>query len=135
MNTNARESEKADLVIESVYLNRLVEVERSIYDVIEFDSDVEKRFAKGLDAREDIKLFFKLPAWFKVQTPMGEYNPDWAIVKEEEGSGQLYLVRETKGSDDTEDLRGRERKKLECGKAHFDALNVDYKIVTSHNEV
>src|SRR5579863_7373803 len=117
------------------YLNRLVEVERSIYDVIEFDSDVEKRFAKGLDAREDIKLFFKLPAWFKVQTPMGEYNPDWAIVKEEEGSGQLYLVRETKGSDDTEDLRGRERKKLECGKAHFDALNVDYKIVTSHNEV
>jgi type III restriction enzyme len=117
------------------YLNRLVEVERSIYDVIEFDSDVERRFAKGLDAREDIRLFFKLPGWFKVQTPMGEYNPDWAIVKEEEGSGQLYLVRETKGSDDGEDLRGRERKKLECGKAHFGALGVDYKVVTSHNEV
>lgn len=119
----------------SSYLSRLIEVERSIYDVIEFDSDVERRFAAGLSAREDIKLFIKLPPWFKVQTPMGEYNPDWAIVKEEEGQGKLYLVRETKGADDGDALRGRERKKLECGKAHFSALGVDYKVVTSHHEV
>jgi type III restriction enzyme len=117
------------------YLSRLIEVKRSIYDVVEFDSDIERRFAAGLDAREDIRLFFKLPPWFKVQTPMGEYNPDWAIVKEEEGVGKLYLVRETKGADDADDLRGRERKKLECGKAHFSALGVDYKVVTSHHEV
>jgi type III restriction enzyme len=50
---------------------------------------------------------------------MGEYNPDWAIVKEEEGSGRLYLVRETKGSADRDDLRGRERKKVECGGGAF----------------
>ncbi|MGD1073359.1 MAG: DEAD/DEAH box helicase family protein [Bryobacteraceae bacterium] len=119
----------------SSYLSRLVEVRRSIYDVIEFDSEVEKRFAKGLDDREDVKLFFKLPPWFRVQTPMGEYNPDWAIVKEEEGAGKLYLVRETKGSEDGEDLRGRERKKIDCGKAHFAALGVDYKVIASHFEV
>jgi type III restriction enzyme len=118
----------------SSYLSRLIEVQRSIYDVVEFESDVEKRFATGLDAREDIRLFFKLPPWFKVQTPMGEYNPDWAIVKEEEGQGKLYLIRETKGTDDADDLRGREPK-IECGKAHFSALGVDYKVVTSHNEV
>jgi len=117
------------------YLSRLMEVRRSIYDVVEFESDVERRFAAGLDAREDIRLFFKLPPWFKVPTPMGEYNPDWAIVKEEEGQGKLYLIRETKGSADADDLRGRERRKIECGKAHFSALGVDYKVVTSHHEV
>jgi type III restriction enzyme len=119
----------------SSYLSRLIEVRRSIYDVVEFESEVERRFATGLDAREDIRLFFKLPPWFKVQTPMGEYNPDWAIVKEEEGQGKLYLVRETKGSGDAEDLRERERRKIECGKAHFSALGVDYKVVTSHHEI
>lgn len=117
------------------YLNRLVEVEHGLYDVVEFDSDTERRFAKGLDDRDDVKLFFKLPPWFIVQTPMGNYNPDWAIVKEEEGEGKLYLVRETKGSTDKDDLRGRERKKIDCGQAHFKALGVDYKVVTSHNEI
>jgi len=82
-----------------------------------------------------VKLFFKLPPWFRVQTPMGEYNPDWAIVKEEDDVGRLYLIRETKGSGDSEQLRGRELKKVECGKAHFAALGVDYKVVTSHNEI
>jgi type III restriction enzyme len=66
---------------------------------------------------------------------MGEYNPDWAIVKEEDGNSKLYLVRETKGSPDSDDLRGRGRKKIECGQAHFDALGADYKVVTSHNEI
>ncbi len=118
------------------YLNRLVEVHHGLYDVVEFDSDTERRFAKGLDDREDVKLFFKLPPWFIVQTPMGDYNPDWAIVKDEEdGQSRLYLVRETKGSTDKEDLRGRERKKIDCGQAHFKALGVDYKVVTSHNEI
>jgi len=92
-------------------------------------------FTKRLDEREDVKLFFKLPPWFRVQTPMGEYNPDWAIVKEEDDVGRLYLIRETKGSGDSEQLRGRELKKVECGKAHFAALGVDYKVVTSHNEI
>jgi type III restriction enzyme len=101
-----------------------------------FDSDTERRFAQGIDKRDDVKLFFKLPSWFTVDTPMGTYNPDWAIVKDEPGGqGRLYLVRETKGSSDKEDLRGREAKKIECGQAHFKELGIDYKVVTSHLEV
>jgi type III restriction enzyme len=66
---------------------------------------------------------------------MGTYNPDWAIVKEEEGKDLLYLIRETKGNAELDQLRGRERKEVDCGKAHFAALGVDYKVVASHNEV
>ncbi len=58
------------------YENRMMEVEKSIYDAIEFDSGPEETFARDLDSREDIKLFVKLPPWFTVETPIGTYNPD-----------------------------------------------------------
>ena len=62
-----------------------------------YDSEVERKFAETLDKRTDIKLFVKLPDWFKVETPLGSYNPDWAILKHDDTV--LYLVRETKGTD------------------------------------
>lgn len=118
------------------YLNRLITVEHSIYDAIEFESNVEKEFAEALDAREDIKLFIKLPGWFKVETPIGTYNPDWAIVKQEEGEAKkLYLVRETKSTKDQLQLRGSEWAKIQCGTAHFEALDVSFKHITSAAEV
>ncbi len=118
------------------YLNRLVEVKNSIYDAIEFESSGEKEFAEQLDAREDIKLFIKLPSWFKVETPLGTYNPDWAIVKQERGEREkLYLVRETKATDDRWQLRGSESAKIDCGAAHFEELGVDFKQITSATEV
>jgi len=81
------------------YLSRLLQVHKSIYDAIEFESETEKRFAEVLDQREDIKLFIKLPRWFTVDTPIGSYNPDWAIVKQEDdGEEKLYLVTETKAT-------------------------------------
>ncbi|MEA2173153.1 MAG: type restriction enzyme [Blastocatellia bacterium] len=116
------------------YLSRLVKVEKSIYDVVEFDSKVERQFAETLNSRSDIKLFIKLPAWFKIDTPLGSYNPDWAIVKE--ADEKIYLVRETKGTTDLFDLPESQRQKILCGKAHFDALDdVDYHWVASANEV
>jgi type III restriction enzyme len=116
------------------YLTRLIKVENSIYDVVEFESEVERKFAEALNGRSDIKLFIKLPAWFKNDTPLGSYNPDWAIVKE--ADEKIYLVRETKGTTDLFNLRESERQKIYCGKAHFDALdNVDYKWVASANDV
>ncbi len=118
------------------YLNRMIPVRRSIYDAVEFDSDVERRFAESLEGRTDIKLFIKLPGWFKVTTPLGEYNPDWAIVKQGDNEDErLYLVRETKGSADPMDLRSAEAAKLRCGQAHFDALDVDFRAVTDANSV
>ena len=115
------------------YLNNLIEVKKSVYDAIEYDSEIEKQFAESLDMREDIKLFVKLPSWFKIDTPIGTYNPDWAIVKHEDNT--LYLIRETKGIKDFEKLRNIEADKIRCAKRHFRELQVDFKMVVEANEV
>ncbi|SFR10160.1 hypothetical protein [Desulfoscipio geothermicus] len=112
-------------------------MKKSIYDVIEFDSEVEADFARELDSRTDIKLFIKLPRWFKVDTPLGTYNPDWAIVKQAEGEDEkLYLVSETKSTTDPTKLRDSEWDKIRCGKAHFKVLpDVQFKHVKVASEV
>lgn len=99
-----------------------VTVECSIYDYIVYDSDVENRFAHDLDDDPDVKMFFKLPKRFKVDTPIGTYNPDWAVYVEIDGIKKLYFVLETKGSTDEFNLRMRESLKILCGKAHFNAI-------------
>ena len=121
------------------YVSRLLEVQNSLYDVVEYESKVEYEFAKALDARKDIKLFFKLPDWFKVETPLGTYNPDWAIVREEpDGQNKVYLVRETKGTKEWLKIPELQRKKIQCGKAHFKAVGLKdggYDWVASAGEV
>lgn len=114
------------------YLNSL-EVRKSVYEHIIYDSEIEKEFAKKLDEREDIKLFVKLPAWFKVETPIGSYNPDWAIIKQDDKA--FYLVRETKSTKDFLKLRTSEADKIRCGIQHFKELGVDYSVVVNANEV
>jgi len=114
------------------YLNAL-KVKKSVYDYVVYDSDVERVFAEKLDQREDIKLFVKLPGWFQIDTPVGKYNPDWAVVKE--GDETLYLVRETKGTRDFLKLRNSEADKVRCGKKHFDALGVPFAVVVDAEEV
>ena len=115
------------------YLNNRLEVKKSVYDAIVYDSEVEREFAENLDKREDVKLFVKLPAWFKIETPLGTYNPDWAILKHD--NTVLYLVRETKGTKDFEKLRNIEAEKIRCGRKHFETLKVDFDVVTSAREV
>ena len=115
------------------YITRMLDVDHSIYDCIEFESEGERKFAEAMSSREDIKLFIKLPDWFKVETPIGTYNPDWAIVKQEDE--RIYLVRETKSTKKQLELRGSEWSKIQCGTAHFDALDVDFEHVTSADEV
>jgi type III restriction enzyme len=115
----------------------------AIYDQVVYDSEVEQEFVKGLEQRDDVKLYIKLPDWFEVDTPIGKYNPDWAIVMEsrdEHGQvtdkSKLYLVRETKSTKNTGKLRPDEERKIECGKRHFgDALGVDYRVVTNAKEL
>ncbi len=115
------------------YLSNMIEVDNSIYDAVVWESEVERRFAEAMSTREDIKMFLKLPPWFKVETPIGTYNPDWAIVKE--GEEKIYLVRETKGTRDQIALRGSEWDKIQCGKAHFQSLGVDFEHVVSASEI
>ena len=123
-----------DREIES-FLENIVDVDNSIYDAVIYDSNMEKAFAKALNARDDIRLFFKLPGWFIVDTPVGTYNPDWAIVKDSGSGVKLYLIRETKGTDNVYNLRGDERRKVESASRHFSTLGVDYEMVTSSSEV
>jgi type III restriction enzyme len=114
------------------YLSSL-EVKKSVYEYVVYDSEVEREFARRLDEREDIKLFVKLPRWFQVETPIGAYNPDWAILKHD--GTALYLVRETKGTKDFLKLRTSEADKVRCGGEHFKVLNVDFKIAVSADDV
>ncbi len=114
-------------------LTSMIEVDNSIYDAVLFESEVERAFAEAMSTREDIKLFIKLPGWFKIETPIGTYNPDWAIVKQEDA--KVYLVRETKSTKDQLKLRGSEWAKIQCGKAHFDTLGVDFAHIVSASEI
>lgn len=102
--------------------NMLLDTQKSIYEHVVYDSTTERDFADGLEKNDAIKLYAKLPGWFKVPTPLGTYNPDWAVLVEEDGTQHLYFVVETKSSLFTDDLRDKESAKIECGKAHFAAL-------------
>jgi type III restriction enzyme len=118
------------------YLSNLYEVqnrEKSLFDAVVYESEVEKQFARDLDNSEYVKLFVKLPSWFKIDTPIGQYNPDWAFVTERDE--KLYFVRETKSTLDSEERRTKENQKIACGRKHFDTLGVDFDVVTSLSEV
>ncbi len=110
-----------------------LQVQRSIYDYVVYESEVEREFARRLDQRNDIRLFVKLPDWFKAETPVGTYNPDWAIVKHDEEI--VYLVRETKGTKDFLKLRTTEADKVRCGQRHFEALGVPFAVATTADDV
>jgi len=114
------------------YLDAL-QVKKSVYEYVLYDSEVEREFARQLDSRDDIKLFVKLPRWFEVDTPVGKYVPDWAIVRHHDET--VYLVRETKGTKDFLKLRTSEADKVRCGQRHFEAIGVPFKVVVSANEV
>ncbi len=100
-----------------------VAVNRSLYNYVIYDSEtVEKPMAAALDEDADVKMFFKIPSKFKIETPLGTYNPDWAVLLEKDGERKLYFVLETKGSTSLTDLRTKEQLKIRCGKEHFKAL-------------
>ncbi len=115
------------------YTSRMIDIENGIYDCVEWESEVERQFAEAMSSRDDIKLVIKLPGWFKVETPIGTYNPDWAVVKQEDD--RVYLVRETKSTKEQEKMRQSEWDKIQCGRAHFNSLDVDFAHVTSADEV
>ena len=100
-------------------------VSSSLYDHVIYESGVENSFAKSLDNDPDVKLFFKIPKRFKIETPIGTYNPDWAVYLEQNGDKKLYFVLETKGTANLFNLRTPEQLKLKCGEAHFKALEND----------
>ncbi|MGI4791272.1 MAG: DEAD/DEAH box helicase family protein [Janthinobacterium lividum] len=118
-------------VIES-WREYLVPAERSVYDHVIAESGPERDFTAGLEQRAWVKMYVKLPGWFTVSTPVGDYNPDWAIVAEREGGDDLYLIAETKSTKSLDDLRPDERRKIHCGRRHFEeALGTLYRRMTT----
>ena len=108
------------------YLKNPVPAEKSVHQQVIYDSPgIEKKFAEDLEANEAVKVYAKLPSWFKVPTPLGSYNPDWAILVETDGQEKLYFVVETKGSIWWDDLRSTEGAKVRCGKEHFKEIATD----------
>ena len=119
--------------------NMLRDTRKSIYEHVVFDSSIERDFADALEKNQDVLLYAKLPGWFKVPTPLGSYNPDWAVLIQKDGMQRLYFVVETKSSLFTGDMRNKESAKIECGKAHFKALAVGenparYEVARSIND-
>ena len=106
------------------YLKSMTDANKSVHEQVIYQSGTECTFAEQLEMNEAIKVYAKLPGWFRVPTPLGPYNPDWAVLVEKDGGERLYFVVETKSGLFTDDLRDKERAKIECGKAHFKALAV-----------
>jgi type III restriction enzyme len=105
------------------YLKNTLETHKSVYQRVVYDSaGVERKFAEDLENNEAVKVYAKLPGWFTVPTPLGTYNPDWAVLVENDGEEKLYFVVETKSSQWWDDLRHKEGAKIKCGEKHFAVL-------------
>ncbi|TPE52016.1 type III restriction endonuclease subunit R [Maribrevibacterium harenarium] len=113
--------------------DNMVKAEKSVFDHVVYDSDIELEFASAFERNEDIKLYAKLPGWFKIDTPLGGYNPDWAVLIEQDGKEKLYFVVETKSTLFSIERRPEENAKIKCGYAHFEALGDDVNFTVSNS--
>ena len=122
------------------YLKNMLDAAKSVYEQVVHESGIEAGFADQLEKNTAVKVYAKLPGWFTVPTPLGSYNPDWAVLIDSDEGERLYFVVETKGSLFAGDLHGTESAKIKCGKAHFNALKVEesparYEVATSVDEL
>jgi type III restriction enzyme len=115
---------------------------RHIYDYVVTDSNIEREFVKELDASNEVVVYAKLPRGFLIPTPVGDYNPDWAISFKEGVVKHIYFVAETKGSISSMDLREIEKTKIKCARKFFDGMNrrfapenVKYDVVDSFGKL
>lgn len=115
---------------------------RNVYEYVLDDSEIERSFGAALDVSDEVSVYTKLPRGFKIPTPLGDYNPDWAIAFNSGAVKHVYFVAETKGSLSSLELRGTEKAKIECAKKLFEKLNdiaatpgVKYGVVTDYTEL
>ncbi|MBW0171428.1 MAG: DEAD/DEAH box helicase family protein [Hydrogenophaga sp.] len=117
-------------------------LQRHIYDYVLTDSNIERQFVKELDTSGDVVVYAKLPRGFLIPTPVGDYNPDWAISFKEGAVKHVYFVAETKGTMSSMELREIERTKIKCARKFFDDINqkfapeqVKYDVVDSFGKL
>lgn len=129
--------EAIDTPIKGYLESNLLESKKSPFDYVRYDSTVESDLAKSFEQSNNVKVYAKLPSKFKVQTPLGDYNPDWALLWEQGGDTKLYFVLESKGTLKKLSQRPLEYFKIKCGERHFEALqeNMEYRVVTSIEDI
>lgn len=113
----------------------ILDVEKHVYDLLRYDSKNERKFAQALETSDEVSVYAKLPSGFKIPTPVGDYNPDWAIVFENDKVKHVYFIAETKGSMSTLQLKGAELLKIDYAREHFKLLdeeNVKYDVVDGY---
>jgi type III restriction enzyme len=118
--------------------SRAVEAKRHVYDYVFTDSEVERRFVQDLDTGTEVEVYAKLPKAFFIPTPVGPYNPDWAIAFKQGTVKHIFFIAETKGSLSSMDLRKIEESKIECAKRFFAKITSDqvtYNVVTSYEKL
>ncbi|MBP5622590.1 MAG: hypothetical protein J6X44_11315, partial [Thermoguttaceae bacterium] len=114
---------------------------KHLFDALVYDSKTEAKFSDDLEGSEEVVVYVKLPNSFYISTPIGRYNPDWAIAFKEGSVNHVYFVAETKGSNSTTKLRGIEEDKIKCAEKHFEALKktlkkeVVYKMVATYDDL
>lgn len=159
--SNIINNEKAAIVIEHIAYNKIeanydsdiftepnlrgqlgknaIKTKKHLYDYLIYDSGIEKNFATDLEQENNgVELYIKLPKKFFISTPMGDYNPDWAIAFHEGNVKHIYFVAETKGSLNSLELRTKEMAKIECARRHFKAIsteNAKYDVIESYNDL
>jgi type III restriction enzyme len=109
--------------------------EKSPYDYVVYDSTVESNLATEFENSSNISVYAKLPSWFVIDTPLGTYNPDWAVLWKDENDEKLFFVVESKGSTLFSDLRPKESAKIDCGKKHFEAIGSEMIVASEMSEV
>ena len=114
-----------DATIGGEYGKNVADAKKHLFDKLRYDSNVEKQLGEELDTAEVVELYVKLPSGFYINTPMGKYNPDWAIAFREGSVKHIYFVAETKGDTSDLQLREVERAKIECARRHFEKISSD----------
>lgn len=115
-----------------------IKAAKSLYNYVIYDSDNEKKFAEKLDTSDSVVVYVKLPSGFFISTPVGKYNPDWAIAFREGDVKHIYFVAETKGSVSSMEIRKIEDTKIRCARRHFRAISHDnyvYDVVDSYHDL
>jgi len=127
-----------DATIGGEYGKNVADAKKHLFDKLRYDSNVEKQLGEELDTAEAVELYVKLPSGFYINTPMGKYNPDWAIAFREGSVKHIYFVAETKGDTSDLQLREVERAKIECARRHFSKISDDvvkYSAIGSYSEL
>lgn len=118
--------------------DKVIAVEKHIYNFVVTDSKIEKEFAKALDVSNEVKVYAKLPRGFFIPTPVGDYNPDWAIAFKDDKVKHIYFIAETKGTMESLELREIENAKIACARKHFAKLDtgqLKYDVVNSYEKL